>query len=147
MMFIERLQPASPQDVSFYLPYFQGNKRSILPIALSLYQKGVLEGKRKIEGSDSVPFIATWNVSTLPVDLTRCRLQFDGNAELSYEIVMSSSELVDFLIEVIVNFQRDRAGSRQPQASTQDTAPLRPLAEPTTDFPKSFYRKLLRLDE
>jgi len=65
--------------VSVYSPYFQGNKRNILPLAISLYQKGVLEGKRKIEASDSIPFVASWNVSTLPADLTRCRMQFDGN--------------------------------------------------------------------
>ena len=52
-------------------------------------------------------------------------MQFDGNAELSYETIMASSELIDFLIEVIVNFKRDRV----------------------TDFPKAFYRKLLGLDD
>ena len=124
-MSIDKLEPANQQSVSFYLPYFQGNKRTILPTALSLYQKGVLVGQRKIEGSENVPFVATWNVSTLPVDLTRCRLQFDGNAELSYEVIMASSELVDYLIDVIVNFNRDR----------------------TTDFPIAFYRKLLRMEE
>jgi len=40
---------------------------------------GSSEGKRKIEASDSIPFVATWNVSNLPADLTRCRMQFDGN--------------------------------------------------------------------
>jgi len=70
--------------------------------------KGSSEGKRKIEASDSIPFVATWNVSNLPADLTRCRMQFDGNAELSYEIMMTSSELVGFLIDVILNFKRAR---------------------------------------
>jgi len=55
-MSIEQLQPANQRDVSVYLPY-QGNKRNILPLAISLYQKGVLEGKRKIEASDSIPFV------------------------------------------------------------------------------------------
>ncbi|MBV9386671.1 MAG: hypothetical protein JOZ78_09610 [Chroococcidiopsidaceae cyanobacterium CP_BM_ER_R8_30] len=124
-MSIDRLKPAEQQFVSFYLPYFQGNRRMTLPIALSLYQRGVLEGQRKIEGSEDVPFVATWNVSTLPVDLTRCRLQFDSNPELSYETIMASSELVDYLIDVVLNFNRDH----------------------TTDFPTAFYRKLLHLDE
>jgi hypothetical protein len=124
-MSIEQLKPANQQDVSFYLPYFQGNKRNVLPVALSLYQKGVLQGQRKIEGGTHVPFVATWNVSTLPVDLTRCRMQFSGNAELSYEVIMASSELVDYLIDVVLNFKRDHS----------------------TDFPKAFYRKLLRIDE
>ena len=124
-MSIEQLQPANQRDVSVYVPYFQGNKRNILPLAINLYQKGALEGQRKIEASDSIPFVATWNVSTLPADLTRCRLQFDGNAEQSYEIMMASSEFVDFLIEVILNFKRAR----------------------TTDFSNPFYRKLLRQDD
>ncbi len=96
----------------------------MLPLAISLYQKGSLEGNRKIEGGDSIPFVATWYVSRLPLDLTRCRLQFDGNAELSYEVMMANSELVDFLIDVIMNFKRTR----------------------TIDFSHTFYRKLLRAD-
>jgi len=84
-MSFEQLQPATGQQASVYLPYIQGNKRNGLPQAIGLYQKGVLEGQRKIEGSDNVPFIATWNIASLPSDLTRCRIQFDGNAELSYE--------------------------------------------------------------
>ena len=32
-------------------------------------KKGVLEGQRKIESSESIPFIATWNIATLPSDL------------------------------------------------------------------------------
>ena len=124
-MSIQQLQPASQQDIRVYLPYFQGNKRNILPLAISLFKKGVLEGQRKIEGSDGIPFITTWNVSTLPADLIRCRIQFEGNAELSYEILMQSSEFIDFLIDVLLNFQRTRI----------------------TDFSKAFYRKLLRQDE
>jgi hypothetical protein len=124
-MSIQQLQPANPQDLRVYIPYFQGNKRNILPLAISLFKKGVLEGQRKIEGSDDIPFIATWNVSTLPADLIRCRMQFDGNADLSYEILLQSSEFIDFLIDVILNFQRTRI----------------------TDFSKTFYRKLLRVEE
>jgi hypothetical protein len=97
----------------------------LLPYAISLYQKGVLEGQRKIEGSDNIPFVATWNVSTLPSDLTRCRIQFDGNAELSYEVMMASFEFMICLIELMENYKRDKI----------------------TDFSKSFYRKLLRLDD
>ncbi len=125
-MSLEQLQPAPNNQVGVYVPYYpQAAKRNILPLAISLYQKGSLEGKRKIEGGDSIPFIATWNVSTLPADLTRCRIQFDGNAELSYELMMANFEFVDFLIEVIMNFKRARLA----------------------DFSQSFYRKLLRLDE
>jgi hypothetical protein len=124
-MSLEQLQPANPRDVSVYAPYYQGRKRSALPLAISLYQIGNLEGLRKIEGGDSIPFIATWNISSIPADLTRCRMQFDGNADLSYEVTMANFEFVDFLIEVLFIFKGTRAA----------------------DFSQAFYRKLLRLDE
>jgi hypothetical protein len=84
-----------------------------------------LEGHRKIEGSDNIPFVATWNIATLPSDLTRCRIQFDGNAELNYEVMMASFEFINFLIELIENHKRYRL----------------------TDFSQQFYRKLLRIDD
>lgn len=124
-MSLEQLQPVSPQQASVYLPYIQGSKRNLLPYAISLYQKGVLEGHRKIEASEHIPFVVTWNVATLPADLTRCRMQFDGNAELSYEIMMASHEFISFLIELMENYKRYRS----------------------TDFSPTFYRKLLRIDE
>lgn len=124
-MSIEQLQPASAQQASVYLPYIQGTKRNFLPYAISLYQKGVLEGHRKIEASDNIPFVATWNVASLPSDLTRCRMQFDGDADLSYEIILASSEFISFLIELMDNYKRNRL----------------------TDFSQAFYRKLLRVDE
>ncbi|MDZ8054217.1 MAG: type IV pilus biogenesis protein EbsA [Aulosira sp. ZfuVER01] len=124
-MSIEQLQPASQQQASVYLPYIQGARRNFLPYAISLYQKGVLEGHRKIEASENIPFVATWNVASLPSDLTRCRMQFDGDAELSYEIMMASSEFITYLIELMDNYKRHRL----------------------TDFSQAFYRKLLRIDE
>ncbi len=124
-MSIEKLKPADKGAVGIYVPYYQGNKRNLLPIAISLYQQGSLEGRRQIEGGDSIPFVASWFVSNLPSELTRCRLQFDGNADLSYELTMQNSEFVNYLIEVIMKFKRSRI----------------------TDFSKTFYRKLLRIDE
>ncbi|GAX40820.1 hypothetical protein NIES4075_17860 [Tolypothrix sp. NIES-4075] len=124
-MSFEQLQPATQQQASVYLPYVQGSKRDFLRYAIGLYQKGVLEGKRKIEGSEHVPFVATWNIATLPSDLTRCRLQFDGDAELSYELMMASFEFINFLIELMENYKRYRL----------------------TDFSQAFYRKLLRVEE
>ncbi|MGQ4646562.1 type IV pilus biogenesis protein EbsA [Lyngbya aestuarii] len=124
-MSIEKLQPAAQGAVGVYMPYCQGAKRTVLPLAISLYQQGSLEGQRRIEGGESIPFVATWFVSNLPADLTRCRLQFDGNTDLSYEVMMANSEFINYLIEVIVNFRRSRL----------------------TDFSQAFYRKLLRIDE
>lgn len=125
MASLEKLQPASQRDVSVYMPYYQGNKRNALPLAISLYQQGSIEGTRKIEGGEGIPFVASWSVSPLPADLTRCRIQFDGNAELSYEIVMANFEFINFLIEVLFTFKRLR----------------------TIDFSQPFYRKLLRMDD
>lgn len=124
-MSIEKLQPAPPQSVTVYMPYYQGNKRNVLPYAISLYKEGVLEGERKIEGGKSIPFVATWNVAMLPADLTRCQMRFDGNADLSYEITMANFEFVNFLIEVLMTYRSSRS----------------------IDFSKAFYRKLLRSDE
>ncbi|MBE9119212.1 hypothetical protein IQ249_25510 [Lusitaniella coriacea LEGE 07157] len=124
-MSLETLKPAAKADAIVYAPYFQGTKRNLLPLAIGLYQQGSLEGERHIEGSESIPFVATWYISKLPAELTRCRLQFDGNAELSYEVNMQNSEFVDYLIDVLMNFKRTRI----------------------VDFSRSFYRKLLRIDE
>lgn len=125
-MAIDKLQPAPNQQVSVYAPYYpQQGKRAVLPYAISLYQQASLEGERRIEGGQSIPFVATWYVSSLPADLTRCRLQFDGNAELSYELMLANFEFIDFLIEVIMNFKRGRF----------------------TDFSQTFYRKLMRYED
>lgn len=122
---IEQLQPAPKSDVLIYSPYYPKDKHSQLPTALSLYQQGRLEGERKIEGSDSIAFVATWYVSKLPSELTNCRIQFDRQAELNYEVTMLNSEFIEYLIDVIINYKRSRS----------------------TDFPRAFYRKLLRFDE
>jgi hypothetical protein len=124
-MSLEKLQPASQRDVGVYMPYYQGNKRNALPLAISLYQQGSLEGARRIEGGESIPFVASWSVSSLPADLTRFRMQFDGNAELSYELTMANFEFVHFLIEVLFTFKRARL----------------------VDFSQTFYRKLMRYDD
>lgn len=124
-MSLDNLKPASRGDAIVYAPYFQGNKRNLLPLAIGLYQQGSLEGERHIEGGESIPFVATWYVSTLPAELTLCRVQFDGNAELTYEMKMQNSEFVDHLIELLMNYKRSRLA----------------------DFSRGFYRKLLRNDE
>lgn len=122
---IEKLQPANKDDTKMYLPFYNKEQQDILPYALSLYQQGYLEGERIIEGQESIPFVAIWYVSRLPYELTRCRIQFEGNAELSYEVNLSNSEFVQYLILMIKNFQQSRQ----------------------TDFSQKFYRKLLRLDD
>ena len=124
-MSLQSIQPATKPEASVYLPYYQGKRRNALPYAIGLYKQGNIEGERRIEGTDSIDFLATWNVSMLPADLTRCRMQFDGDAELTYEITMPTFEFVDYLISIVV-------------AMNQNKSP---------DFDKAFYRKLLRIDE
>ena len=124
MSTIEALKPAGKAAVVIYMPYYAKNKHNWLPYAISLYRQGALEGKREVQGAEAIPFVASWYVSKLPSELTRCRLQFDGQAELSYEVTLSNSEFIDYLIDVIMNFKRSHF----------------------TDFPRSFYRKLLRFE-
>ena len=121
----DKLQPASQQQSIVYLPYIQGGKRNLLPYAITLYKTGELEGQRKIEGSENVSFVANWNDATLPSDLTVCRIQFDSQSDLTYEVMMPSFEFISFLIELMENYKRSKI----------------------TDFSKSFYHKLLRLDD
>lgn len=122
---IEKLQPANRADTLMYQPYYGKEEHEILPYALSLYQQGYLEGERIIEGKTNIPLVATWYVSRLPAEMTRCRIQFEGSADLSYEINLSNSEFLEYLIALIKNFKQSRQ----------------------TDFSQKFYRKLLRLDD
>lgn len=123
-MSLQSIQPATKPEASVYLPYYQGKRRNALPYAIGLYKQGNIEGEREIEGTGSIPFLATWNVSMLPADLTRCRMQFDGDADLTYEITLATFEFVDFLISIVVLMNQEKV----------------------PDFDKSFYRKLLRMD-
>lgn len=122
-MSLQSIKPATKPEASVYIPYYQGKRRNALPYAIGLYKQGHIEGERQIEGTDNITFLATWNVSMLPADLTRCRVQFDGDAELTYEITMPTYEFVDYLISIVV-------------AMNQNKSP---------DFDKIFYRKLLRV--
>lgn len=120
---LPNLQPVGKEIVKPYNPYYPGTKRSWLPLALGLYQEGRLEGQRPIEGGKAIPFVSTWTVSSLPLENTRCQLQFSGNAELSYELVAQNADFIGHLIEVIRIHQK----------------------EGVIDFPKDFYQKLLQI--
>ncbi len=124
MSSIEKLQPATKADTLMYQPYYGKDQHDTLPYALTLYQQGYLEGERVIEGNQSVPFVAIWYVSRLPSEKTRCRIQFDGSADLSYELNLSNSEFLQYLILLIKNFE----------------------ANHKIDFSQEFYRKLLQLE-
>lgn len=123
---LKELRPASKSDVIMYMPYYAKDKHRVLPLAISLYQEGSLEGERQIEGGENITFVASWAVSSIPSELTRCALQFERDAEFRYEMTIENSEFVDHLIDMIINYDRTRL----------------------VDFPRSFYRKLLNfLDE
>lgn len=121
MAALNQLEPADRAEVAIYQPYYGKDKHAVLPYALSLYTQGYLEGQRQIEGGDSIPFVASWYVSKLPSELTRCRLQFEGQAELSYEITLTNDEFVNYLIDALKNYKQ--TGS--------------------ADFPRNFYWQLL----
>ena len=88
MTSIDQLEPASKGDVMIYQPYYHKDKHKILPLSISLYQQGRLEGERRIEGANGITFAASWYVSKLP-------------SELSYEMTILNAEFIDYLIEVI----------------------------------------------
>ena len=118
------LKAAAPQEVSIYIPYYrEPNKRQALPYAISLYKQGEITGERHIEGSTAVLFMAVWRVANLPSDLALCRLTFDGDADMSYEMTLENSEFVGYLIDVVSSI-RDKG---------------------YVDFPQIFYSKLFRL--
>lgn len=122
---LEQLAPAGKGDVIVYAPYYARTKQQVLPYAIALYQQGSLEGNRIIEGGDSIPFIATWFVSKLPSEVTRCRLQFDGQADLSYEVTMPNNEFVEHLIDLLAKWRSAKVA----------------------DFPQTFYKKLLNASD
>jgi hypothetical protein len=123
---LDSLQPAPQAKVGIYMPYYKApNQRIVLPHAIGLYDLGSIEGERKIEGGKNLPFVATWRVSSLPADLTLCRLQFDGNADYSYEVQMPNYEYINFLIELLIIHKRSHVA----------------------DFSRRFYSKLLRWEE
>jgi len=121
-MSIETLKPVGREAVIPYSPYAPKEK-SWLPLAISLYKEGRLEGQRPIEGGKPIPFIATWTISSLPLEQTRFRLQFDGSAELSYEIALQNADFIGYLISVIKTYHK----------------------EGVVDFPKELYRELLKI--
>ena len=123
---LSNIKAAEGGVLAVYQPYYQGSKRAALPYAMSLYEKASLEGERKIEGGESIPFLATWFiVSKLPADMTLCRMQFEGRSELTYEVQVVNHEFMEFLIDLYISWRRTK----------------------TIDFSQTFYRKLLRLDD
>ncbi len=125
MSTIEQIQPAAKAEVMIYQPYYHKDKHTVLPYAISLYSQGHLEGERRIEGSQGVPFVASWYVSNLPSELTRCQIQFDNQAELSYQMTILNAEFIDYLIGVLKIYREGQI----------------------VDFPQGFYRKLLHCEE
>ncbi|BBC22531.1 type IV pilus biogenesis protein EbsA [Pseudanabaena sp. ABRG5-3] len=118
------LKAAPPQEVSIYMPYYrEPSKRQALPYAISLYKQGEITGERHVEGSPAVSFMAVWRVANLPSDLALCRVTFEGNADMSYEMTLENSEFVGYLIDVVSSI-RDKG---------------------YVDFPQVFYSKLFRI--
>lgn len=121
---LKDLKQADKREVVVYLPYYDEKRRRYLPWSISLYQQKSLEGARKIEGGEDIPFVATWNTSMLPADVTRCRVMFDGTADLSYEVMMANYEFMKYLIQVVYGFKHNHI----------------------IDFSQEFYKKLLHME-
>jgi hypothetical protein len=127
MSFFDEITPASPDKVNLYMPYFMKSmaRRNMLPKAITLYYKGGLTGYRNVANEEQIPFVANWVMRDLPGDMTRCRMQFEENSDLIYELSMMNSEFISFLIDWLI--------------SCKDAD--------IPDFPQIFYRKLLKMEE
>ena len=119
------IEAASPADVAVYTPYYAVGRRPFLPQAVGLYKRQSLEGKRQIEGEAPIPFVATWPSLPLPSDLTLCQVQFDQDAELTYEISLANFEFVEFLIDVVNLVSRGK----------------------DPDFSTAFYKQLMKRED
>ncbi len=106
MTALDQLQPANPREVNIFAPYMRAEKRPLLPLGITLYRLGKLEGQRGIEGGNNVDFVATWTIANLPADLSRCTVTFDNSPDLQYEMSITTFELVDHLIDVIINYKK-----------------------------------------
>jgi hypothetical protein len=121
---LDKIKSAPRAEVMIYMPYYSKTQQEILPLAISLYKQGSLEGERVIEGGDNIPFVATWVLSKLPSDITQCTLQFNAQADLSYQVNLSNSDLIKYLIYVMENYKNSKK----------------------IDFNQEFYRILLNIE-
>jgi hypothetical protein len=127
MDFVEEIIPASPDKVNLYMPYFMKSmaRRNMLPKAITLYYRGGLNGYRNVANEETIPFIANWVMRDLPGDMTRCRVQFEENADLIYELSLLNSDFISFLIDWLISYKDAEV----------------------PDFPQIFYRKLLKIED
>jgi hypothetical protein len=127
MNIFNELTAASPDKVNLYMPYFMKSmaRRNMLPKAITLYYRGGLSGFRNIAGEEQIPYVASWAMRDLPGDMTRCRVQFEESADLIYELSLTNSDFISFLIDWLI--------------SCKDAN--------IPDFPQIFYRKLLKIEE
>jgi hypothetical protein len=127
MDFVEAITPASPDKVNLYMPYFMKSmaRRNMLPKAITLYYRGGLNGYRNVANEEAIPFVANWVMRDLPGDMTRCRVQFEENADLVYELSILNSDYISFLIDWLISYKDAEV----------------------PDFPQLFYRKLLKVED
>ena len=118
------LSKASEQEVIPYKPSYRDTLRQqALPYAISLDKQGEMAGERRIEGGVSISYTAVWRVTSLLFDNVICRVTFDGDADMSYEIDVQNAEFVGYLIDVVANL-KDKSYA---------------------DFSQAFYSKLFRV--
>jgi hypothetical protein len=78
-----------------------------------------------VANEEAIPFVANWVMRDLPGDMTRCRVQFEENADLVYELSILNSDYISFLIDWLISYKDAEV----------------------PDFPQLFYRKLLKVED
>jgi hypothetical protein len=121
------LKAASAQELGMYGIYFSkqpANKRENLTFGIDLFQQGELNGERQIENSPSIPFQATWKANSLPGTPVVCRVTFDNDADMIYELELDkTTSFIIYLIDVVILYKTKKV----------------------VDFPQDFYFELFRL--
>jgi len=98
---------AACQPARCELPILPGKQAQYITLAISLYQKGVLRESARLKPVIVFHLLPHGMSQTYPQisPVAGCNLTA---MRASYEIMMTSSELVGFLIDVILNFKRAR---------------------------------------
>jgi hypothetical protein len=121
------LKTASMQDIGMYGIYFSkqpANKKDNLPYGIALFQHGELQGERQIENSQPIPFQASWKPNSLPEAPVVCRVTFDNDADMIYELAIAKTTFfIGYLIDVVVLYKNKKV----------------------IDFPQEFYFELFRI--
>lgn len=122
-----QLKTATTQDMGVYNVYFRKHspeRQKNLTHGIALYQTGELQGERQIEYGQPIMFQATWKPVSFPEVPVVCRVSFNDDADLLYELEFAKA--IDFIAHL-----------------TDVTSQY--IAKNIVDFPQDFYFKLFRI--